>query len=147
MNLYMKCISMTPIPGWQLDIDNDCNAKVAKASACPSTFVSYKGMPNKVITKQANLSQNEKCTITLDATDSVARVSFIQPGQEANPTLGVLVPGYVNGQPITVQKGDVRKITLFNGNPSSALQFYITYSGATSLATAAATVLSYSYVL
>ena len=76
INLWMKCISGNPIEGWQLDIDRDCNAKVAKKTACPLTFVPFKDMPNKIITKQANLGQNEKCTITLDATDSVARVTF-----------------------------------------------------------------------
>ena len=59
----------------------------------------------------------------------------------------MLVPGYVNGQPITVNKGDVRKITLYNGNPSNILQFYITYSGAASLVTAAATALSFTSLL
>ena len=59
----------------------------------------------------------------------------------------MLIPGYVNGQPVTVQKGDIREITLYNGNPSAALQFYITYSGAVSLATAAATAVSFSYML
>ena len=43
----MKCISGAPIEGWQLDIDRDCNAKVAKKAACPLTFVSFTNMPNK----------------------------------------------------------------------------------------------------
>ena len=41
----MKCTSGNPIEGWQLDIDNDCNAEVAKATACPQEFVAYEGMP------------------------------------------------------------------------------------------------------
>ena len=59
----------------------------------------------------------------------------------------MLVPGYVNGQPITVNKGDIRKITLYNGNPSAELQFTIVYSGAATLAAAAASVLSLTSML
>ena len=67
INQWMKCTDTT-IPGWMLDIDENCDAEIAKQGSCPSEFVSYTGMPTKRIIKKASLGLNQKCTISLDAT-------------------------------------------------------------------------------
>ena len=51
INQYMKCVSGPPVEGWKIDIDNDCNAVVASATACPAEFVAYEGMPQKIVNK------------------------------------------------------------------------------------------------
>ena len=53
----MKCVT-TPVDGWQLDIDRDCNAEVASIKACPNEFVAYDGMPQKIVRKKATLGTN-----------------------------------------------------------------------------------------
>ena len=47
-----------------------------------------------------SLDNNGKCTFMVDASSVVGRVTI-----NANKDLGVLVPGYVAGQPITVPRG------------------------------------------
>ena len=45
-----------------------------------------------------------------------------------NPNLGILIPNYILGQPITVPKGEVRTITLYNGAPSGNIYYNVIYS-------------------
>ena len=74
------------IDGWNLDIDEDCKSKAAQASVCPTTFVSD---PEKIGTTVAPrsvvLGENTRCTIEVDATDAVARITF-----KGDKSLGVL---------------------------------------------------------
>ena len=83
------------------------------------------------------LGENTKCTIMVDATKAVARVTF-----GGSRSLGVLYPGYVMNQPITVNKGDLRYITVYNGMSKGSVQFAVTFAGAASLATGLATIAS-----
>ncbi len=107
---------------------------------CPGKFTPVKGEQYNKPIKQTNksLGTNSKCQIVVDATERVARVTFSQPSLLKNPTLGVMVPGYVMGQPITVPQGEVRTITIFNGASGGSSYFDVTFSGATSLAASAA---------
>ena len=79
----------------------------------------------------------------MDATERAGRVTFSQNGGlTKNPTLGVLVPGYVMGQPITVPQGEVRTITIFNGAQGGSVFFDVVFSGATALAASSALLVS-----
>ena len=116
------------IQGFQLDIDNDCKAE-AGAGKCED-FVATKEMNGQYINSTKNLKNNEKCTISIDATENVARVIL---GSKFDEDLGVLVPGYVIGQPITVPQGEKREITIYNGKEEGALFFKLSFSGANTL--------------
>ena len=75
------------------------------------------------------LKDNGKCTFMVDASSVVGRVT-IEGGKE----LGVLYPGYTTGQPITVERGSVKYITIYNGNPyGGPISFSLTFSCATNL--------------
>ena len=56
----------------------------------------------------------------------VGRITFKDPTN----ALGVLYPGYVLGQPITVPQGEKKYITLYNGNQAGQLMFTAIFSGA-----------------
>ena len=62
----------------------------------------------------------------IDATKAVARITF----KDRTDSLGVLYPGYVLGQPITVQEGQVKYITVYNGAQIGVLQFTAEFSAA-----------------
>ena len=66
------------------------------------------------------------CTIMVDASKFTGRITFKDPTN----SLGVLYPGYVLGQPITVAEGEIKYITLYNGNQAGVLQFESIFSGA-----------------
>ncbi len=76
VNWWLKCASGYPRDGWMLDIDKDCEAKEVNAGQCPEEFVSYEGMPSKPLVKSPTLGTNKKCTVSIDATQGVARVTF-----------------------------------------------------------------------
>ena len=45
-----------------------------------------------------------------------------------------MYPGYAAGQPITVERGAIKYITVYNGNPyGGPISFTLTFSGATNL--------------
>ena len=52
------------------------------------------------------------CRFMVDATNIVARVTI-----KGDSNLGILENGYIMGAPITVPEGNVKYITLYNGNP------------------------------
>ena len=79
------------------------------------------------------------CTITVDATENVARVIFESSGDTGE--LGVLVPGYVDGQPITIPEGTTREITIFNGKEYGPIFFTQSFSGAVMMQTMVGTAL------
>ena len=108
-----KCIKDTK-DGWELDIDKDCNAETVQAPACISSFTAPPpnddGTPTKVIPiTNKILPENGKCTMKIDATAQVARVKL------TGNNLGVLFPGYIIDQPITVPQGKVKYLTIYNG--------------------------------
>ena len=97
INPTKLCIS-TVKDGWTLDIDEDCKAEEATAGTCPTELISSEFMYGKdAITRTVILGENTKCTIMVDASTAVARVTF---GGTNN--LGVLYPSYILGQPLTV---------------------------------------------
>jgi hypothetical protein len=65
------------------------------------------------------------CTVKVDATEAVARVIF-----DNDDDLGVLKADYVIGQPITVEKGRVEYIQVYNGNSAGYLNFRVSFSSA-----------------
>ena len=75
VNPWMKCVNGQPTDGWQLDIDEDCKAEEVNLGQCPEEYVSYEGS-SKALVKNPNLGQNKKCTISIDATQATARVTF-----------------------------------------------------------------------
>ena len=74
------------------------------------------------------MKDNSKCTIYIDASETVARVIF-----DNDEDLGVLWPDYVIGTPITIEKGTREEIVVYNGNNAGYLNFRISFSGAASL--------------
>ena len=104
---------------------------------CPD-FVSNElvvGRPQTM--SRISLSNNGKCTLMVDASSVVGRVTI-----NASKDLGVLVPGYVSGQPITVPRGSVKYITLYNGYAyGGPISFTLTFSGATTLITSTSTLI------
>ena len=74
------------------------------------------------------MGENTKCTIMVDASSAVGRVSF-----SGTNSLGVLYPGYVMGQPITVDKGSSKYITVYNGMSKGSVTFNVVFSSAQSL--------------
>ena len=71
------------------------------------------------------LSDNEMCTIRVNATETLARVIF-----DDSDNLGVLYPGYKMGQPITVDQGKIKYIQMYNGNDAGPTSFKLSFSSA-----------------
>ena len=125
----MQCVSTTK-DGWTIDIDGDCAASTAAVGICPTGYVGTTTTQGTTLPpKNVVLGVNTKCTIRVDANEALARVTF-----SGTNDLGVLYPSYVMGQPITVEKGKVQYITVYNGKQSGSVQFAVTFSGAASLA-------------
>ena len=82
-----------------------------------------KGQPRS---STVDLGINSYCSIKVDASKYVARIAFV----DATNSLGVLYPGYVLGQPITVPEGEVKYITVYNGAQVGVLTFKSIFSGA-----------------
>ena len=126
INPKKKCLNEL-VPGWQLDIDNDCESEDDPGSC--QNFVSSKEFKGEWFNVTETIPSNSKCTISLDATAAVGRVIV-----DNNSELGVLVPGYVIGQPITVSEGQIRKITIYNGGENGPLTYTLSFSAAHSKA-------------
>ena len=73
----------------------------------------------------------------IDASAAVGRVTFT-----GTDSLGVMYPGYVMGTPITINTGDVKYVTVYNGMSKGSVQFSVTFSGAASLALSSAAALA-----
>ena len=125
------------VPGWMLNIDTDCEAQVVIGACMP--FVSVEGYSREV--RQSNLPAGGQCTISIDATQAMGRIQF-----DKAVGLGVLFNDYDVGEPITIPKGEIQEITIYNGKTSQPISIDIVTSGATTLAAgAAALVASYLY--
>ena len=109
------------IPGWMLDVDEDCSATDHQDQCLPIL-----AEENQItIQEDYNLPNGGQCTIAIDATKGMARVRFNKAAQ-----LGVLFTGYKDGEPITIPKGEVQSITVYNGDIRFPLAFEVTVSGA-----------------
>ena len=110
------------IEGWQLDIEGDCKAQ---RQIC-FDYISNQLAAGDAKSRNTDLGINSMCTIMVDATKFPGRITFKDPTN----SLGVLYPGYVLGQPITVEEGEIKYITVYNGNQAGVLQFESIFSGA-----------------
>ena len=134
INPELQCVGKIQ-EGWLLDIDVDCKAQNAAPGLCPGDFIASRtqygtSLPYRTVL----LGENTKCTMMIDATNAVARVTF-----SGTNSLGVLYPGYVMGEPITIKRGDIKYITVYNGSQKGSVQFTVTFAGAATLATSLAT--------
>ena len=82
-----------------IDIDGDCKAQLN--TECLN-FFSEKEKYGQYFNETQYLSEGEYCTITVDATNGVARVAFTDVD-----SLGVLYNGYEIGTQITVPEGEI----------------------------------------
>ena len=71
------------------------------------------------------LQANSKCTIKIDATEYLARVVF-----DNTDSLGVLFPGYIIGQPISVETGETKYVTIYNGDEAGPITYRLSFSSA-----------------
>ena len=113
-------------PGWQLDIFDDCEVE-ENIGRCQN-FDSNPEFEGVYINVTRTLGDNEMCTIRVNATAFTARVVF-----DDSDKLGVLYPGYKMGQPITVEKGKIKYLQIYNGNDAGPTQFKISFSSAQKL--------------
>ena len=112
----MQCVAIVK-DGWTIDIDTDCNGVEAAPGLCPTEFISSKAQYGTTLPpRSVLLAENTKCTIMMDASTGIARVAFT-----GSADLGVLYPGYIMGQPITVEEGLVHYITVFNGKKAGSV--------------------------
>ena len=72
--------------------------------------------------------------MTIDASQAMGRVTF-----EKSASLGVLYNGYKPEQPLTVPKGEIQEIVVYNGNVNQPVSVTVVTSGAQALAATAAT--------
>ena len=121
----MQCVG-TVADGWTIDIDANCAAETAEPGLCPTEFIGSEAQYGTTLpARSVLLGENNKCTIMVDSNQGTSRIAF-----SGSSELGVLYPGYVMGQPITVEKGMVKYITVFNGKQSGSVQFSVIFSGA-----------------
>ena len=73
----------------------------------------------------ATLARGQQCTVKVDATDWVARVTF-----DNNALLGVDIPGYKIVDVYTVPRGTSEDIIVYNGDQTNTISFIITFTGA-----------------
>ena len=85
------------------------------------------------------MAENNKCSIVVDGTAGTARLTI--EGRDAK-SVGVLFPGYVVGQPITVPEGSKKIVTLYNGLQKGTIAFDIVFSGAKKMVAASATIVA-----
>ena len=116
------------IRGWMLDIVKDCQAEEnPKACFNYKTEEGFVG-PYPNTSPTSTLRQGQYCTMTVDAQASLGRVKLTEA-----VNLGVLWNNYNMNDPITIPKGNVQDITVYNGNPLGNLAFSVTLSGASVL--------------
>jgi len=60
----------------------------------------------------------ERCTISIDATQGVARVLFSDASE-----LGVLFNEYQIGDVLTIPEGEIQEITVYNGKEVGTIAF------------------------
>ena len=107
------------IPGWQINIDSVCKATEITESCPPIVRQSEE----ENITSYYNLPKGGQCDITIDASVAVTRLNFQKASQ-----LGVLFNSYIPNQSITIPKGEIQTITVYNADENLALNFEIVTS-------------------
>ena len=120
--------------GWLLDIDEDCEADEA-IGVC-KTFVATEGVEKRSY-PTATLQAGQKCTITIDASQSLARLHLT-----SGAALGVLWNGYKSDDPITIPMGYKQDIVVYNGNRSGSMAIIQVFSSATKLSVATLVIIS-----
>ena len=135
INPEMQCISRMK-DGWQLDLEEDCEAQQAALGVCPEFNSEAVDYGTSLPAKMVNLGENQMCTIMVDATDGVGRLKF------SGRDIGVLYPGYQVDSEITVSTGEIKYITVYNGGKSGSTSFYVVFSGAQALAATVAAAVS-----
>ena len=126
INSNKNCMS-SPVAGYELDIENDCEAE-EEIGLCPS-YQSDEFTQGVYMNFTKQLDNKQMCKIDIDGTKAIARVIF-----DDTDTLGVLYPGYVIGEPITVQQGSSKTVTIYNGGNQGPISFVISFSTAGRLA-------------
>ena len=132
------------VPGFQLDLDVDCRAEDDEAG-CPSFSSTPDILGKEPEYYQRMLRAGKKCTLTIDASDAPARFTISKRGdnsitydgdfwQSKSLEIGVLRAGYRIGDSILVPEGTKEDVTIYNGDSSKAIQYLVTYSGATKIA-------------
>ena len=111
------------VAAWQLDIDDDCYAE-EEIGEC-TEWISSSGMEGEYFNVTKTLQANSKCTIKIDATEYLARVVF-----DNTDSLGVLFPGYIIGQPISVETGETKYVTIYNGDEAGPITYRLSFSSA-----------------
>ena len=114
------------IPGWMIDIDADCEAPEKKYT-CPS-FVSDRSKygVNTTVKTNLTLGAGSQCTMTIDATQAVARVMI-----DSGTNIGVLFNEYALKTWMTIPEGNIQEITLYNGRETGNESFIVIFTGAT----------------
>ena len=75
LNPSQLCVSQV-IEGYKLDIDANCKATMVDPQNCPS-FESSEALYGKTLeTKSIRLGVNQKCTLKVDGSNALAKVSF-----------------------------------------------------------------------
>ena len=110
------------IPGWQLDIDLDCEAQDV-IGACETFVASKEFTTNGGVSH--TLPQGGKCTTSVDASQAMGRIQFSKATE-----LGVLYNGYKYNDTLTVPKGEIQDITVYNGKLNGPVTFNFVTSGA-----------------
>ena len=101
---------------------------------CPD-FVSSPEQYQQYKNTTWSMAEGSKCNVRLDATEGVARVIF-----SGNLFLGIEYEAKVNDI-ITIENG-VEDITIYNAAESGPITFTISFSGASALTSAAASLLA-----
>ena len=128
-NYYNKWCTTGWQQGWKLNIFDQCNCLETEGQC--QDFESGPEFEGTYLNDTKYLQRGQSCTITIDATKGVARVIL----EDQTEKLGVMYNGYVLGTPITIPAGEIRTITLFNGQSASEglLPFEISFSAANKL--------------
>ena len=124
-------ISRSCSSGWKRGSSYDLDFCEPDVTNCPSYVsdpVKYQNYENQ----SWSLAIGGKCTISIDATNGVARVIFAN-----QPSLGIETPGITLGDVFTVENS-IEEIVLYNGNEKGPLTFDISFSGASMITATAA---------
>ena len=113
-------------PGYMLHIDEDCGA-TDQGGNCQD-FDGDEIFNGQYSNRSFTLQPGEKCSVTVDASNATSRVIF-----GGSTDLGVLHPYYTMGQPITVDFGQVKQFTVYNGNSDGNIEFDLSFSSAMKL--------------
>ena len=119
--------------GWKRGRDYELDDCDPDEINCPE-FVSSPELFQTYQNYSWNLAAGGKCTVTVDATEGVARVSFLNQNNLGIENIPIDV-----GDIFTVKTSKV-DIIIFNGNEKGPISFDISFSGAELLTAGAASV-------